>query len=146
MLIRVRGKGIKLNGKWCYKDEEVIIDEAQYEENKNYVDIIEDEEGETLPTVPETNDKDDDQIKLLELRTKAKELGIRNYHLMGKEKLEEQIAEKEAPLFGQKTDEKPDEKPDNSDIKPDNANKNPDENDLNDNNGEGATGENNPQE
>ena len=58
---------------------------------------------------------------------------------MKKETLERYIAEKEAPLFGQKADEKPDEKPDN-------ANKNPDENDLNDNNGEGATGENNPQE
>lgn len=94
MLVKVKGKGVKLNGKWCYKGEMAEIDEIEYEENKKFLDIIEDEEGPKLPQVPGKPDEDDED-ELQELRLKAKELGIRNYHLMGKEKLELAIAEKE---------------------------------------------------
>ena len=39
--VRVKGPGIKLNNVWCYINEEAIIDEAQYEDNKEYVEVIE---------------------------------------------------------------------------------------------------------
>lgn len=90
MLVKVKGKGVKLNGKWCYKEEEATINEAEWEENKEYLDIIKDDEGDKLPQVPEN-----DENELLELRKKGKELGIKNAHLMGKEKLEQLIAEKD---------------------------------------------------
>ncbi len=40
--VRVKGPGVKLNNIWCYIDEVAVIDEAQYEENKEFVDVIED--------------------------------------------------------------------------------------------------------
>lgn len=104
MLVRVRGKGVKLNGKWCYKNDEAVIDEVEYENNKDFVDIIDDEEIEQLPEIPNEDEKDDEEIELKELKTKAKELGIKNAHLMKKETLEVLIAEKEAPMFGEKSD------------------------------------------
>ena len=76
MLVKVRGKGVKLNGIWKYKNEEAEISETEWEENKEYVDIIKDDEGEKLPQ-------------------KGKELGIKNAHFMGKEKLEQLIQEYE---------------------------------------------------
>lgn len=138
MKVKVKGKGVKLNGVWIYKGEEAIIDEEQYEENKEFVDIIEDEEGPQLPQVPGKEDEDNED-ELQELRAKAKELGTRNYHLMGKEKLELAIAEKE-----KSTDENPDEN--NTDV--DDKNTETDVDDTNDgDNDEGdATGEGNPQE
>ena len=33
--VRVKGPGVKLNNIWCYIDEVAVIDEAQYEENKD---------------------------------------------------------------------------------------------------------------
>lgn len=39
--VRVKGPGVKLNNVWCYINEEAVIDEAQYEENKEYVEVIE---------------------------------------------------------------------------------------------------------
>lgn len=139
MIVQVKGKGVKLSGKWCFKGEEAEIDEIEYEKNKEYVDIIkEDIKEPQIPQVPNQNDQDEEEIKLQELRTKAKELGIRNYHLMGKDKLEAAIAEKEAPLFGTKKEENPDE------------NLNPDKNeggsDTNVDGNEDKTGEENPQE
>lgn len=130
MKVKVKGKGVKLNGIWIYKGEEAIIDEEQYEENKEFVDIIEDEEGPQLPQVPGKEDEDNKE-ELEELRAKAKELGVRNAHLMGKEKLEQAIAEKEAPLFGEKKDEETDEETDTN---------------VDNNENDNSTGEENPQE
>lgn len=128
MIVKVKGKGVKLSGKWCFKGEEAEIDEVEYEKNKEYVDIIkEDVKEPEIPQVPNKNDQDEEEIQLQELRAKAKKLGIRNSHLMGKEKLEQAIAEKEAPLFGEKKEEETDTNADN------NENDNP-------------TGEENPQE
>ena len=93
MLVKVRGKGVKLNGIWKYKNEEAEISETEWEENKEYVDIIKDDEGEKLPQVPDKNDKDLEETELLELRKKGKELGIKNAHFMGKERLERLIQE-----------------------------------------------------
>ena len=95
MLVKVRGKGVKLNGIWKYKNEEAEISETEWEENKEYVDIIKDDEGEKLPQVPNKNDKDPEEKELIELRKKGKELGIKNAHFMGKEKLEQLIQEYE---------------------------------------------------
>lgn len=127
MKVKVREEGIKLNGVWKFKGEETVIDEEQYERNKNFLNIIEDEEGPKLPQIPSKEDEEPKQSDvqntednedaederseeemLMELRMKAKELGIKNYHLMGKEKLETAIAEKEAPLFGTTPDEEND--------------------------------------
>lgn len=104
MIVRVKGKGVKLNGKWYYKNDEAVIDETEYQENKNFVDIIKDEEGPKLPQVPNKDETDPEEKELLELRMKAKELGIKNAHFMKKENLENAIAEKTAPLFGEKSD------------------------------------------
>lgn len=136
MKVKVKGKGVKLNGIWIYKGEEAIIDEEQYEENKEFVDIIEDEEGPQLPQVPGKEDEDNKE-ELQELRAKAKELGVRNAHLMGKEKLELAIAEKE-----KSTDENPDEN--NTDV--DNEETEVGDTNVGDNAEGEATGEGNPQE
>ena len=124
MLVRVRGKGVKLNGVWKYKNEEAEIDEIEFEENKEYLD-----------------DKDDEDEELLKLRKKAKELGIARANLMGEEKLRYLIAEKEAPLFGAKKEEKPD----NTDTGSNDNGTDIDNPDA-DNNDKEVTGENNPQE
>lgn len=97
--VRVKGEGVKLANRWCFINDEAIIDEATYENNKEFVDIIEDEEIEQLPEIPNEDEKDDEEIELQELRLQAKELGIKNAYLMKKEKLEKLIAEKEAPMF-----------------------------------------------
>ena len=136
MKVKVKGKGVKLNGIWIYKGEEAIIDEEQYEENKEFVDIIEDEEGPQLPQVPGKEDEDNKE-ELQELRAKATELGVRNAHLMGKEKLELAIAEKE-----KSTDENPDEN--NTDV--DNEETEVGDTNVGDNAEGEATGEGNPQE
>lgn len=109
MLVRIKGKGLKLNGKWCYKGAEVEIEETEYEKNKDYLDVIEEDDRTSIPEIPVS----DEERELEELKTKAKELGIKNYFLMKKETLKKMIAEKEAPLFGQKAEEDDDE--DNTD-------------------------------
>jgi hypothetical protein len=142
MIVRVKGKGVKLSGKWCYKNEEAEIDENEYEKNKEYLDIIkEDKNVPKVPQIPGPDDKDQEEIELQALKIKAKELGIRNYHLMGKEKLEEVIAEKEAPMFGQQSDTNEGEENKNNGE----DNENPNVNDDNNHEGE-LTGEDNPQE
>ena len=136
MKVKVREEGIKLNGTWKFKGEEAVIEEEQYEKNKDFLDIIEDEEGPRLPQVPGKEDEvKEDELK--ELRAKGKELGIKNAHLMGKEKLELAIAEKE-----KSTDENPDEN--NTDV--DNEETEVGDTNVGDNAEGEATGEGNPQE
>lgn len=117
MLVRVKGKGLKLNKEWCYKGAEVEIEEAEYEKNKDYLDVIEEKDDNTLiPEIPVS----DEEKELEELRTKAKELGIKNYYLMKIDTLKKLIDEKEAPLFGVKTQEDADkEDEDGTDDKDD---------------------------
>ena len=45
--VRVKGPGVKLKNKWCYIGDEAIIDEQEYEKNKEYIDVIEEIEAET---------------------------------------------------------------------------------------------------
>ena len=53
MIVKVKGKAVKLNGKWCYKGETENITLEQYEGKEKYLEIIEaDEEVEELPQVP----------------------------------------------------------------------------------------------
>lgn len=137
MLVRVKEKGVKLSGKWCYKNDEREIDEVEYEKNKDFVDIIKEDIQEQIPQVPGEDDKDPEEIELQELRAKAKELGIRNYHIMKKENLEKAIAEKE-----KSTDENPDEN--NTDV--DNEETEVGDTNVGDNAEGEATGEGNPQE
>ena len=39
--VRVKGEGVKLANRWCFINDEAIIDLEEYERNKEYVDIIE---------------------------------------------------------------------------------------------------------
>lgn len=96
MKVKVKGKGVKLSGKWCFKNEEVEIDEAEYEKNKEYVAIIKEDTQE--PLIPEIPGEDIKLEELKLLREKGKKLEIKNAHVMGKEKLEQLIKEKEAEL------------------------------------------------
>lgn len=47
--VRVKGEGVKLANKWCYINDEAIIDEEEYERNKEYVDVIERIEEPEIP-------------------------------------------------------------------------------------------------
>ena len=60
MKVKVREEGIKLNGVWKFKGEETVIDEEQYERNKNFLNIIEDEE---CPKLPQKTSKEDEEQK-----------------------------------------------------------------------------------
>jgi len=144
MKVKVKEEGIKLNGTWKFKGEEAVIDEEQYEKNKDFLDIIEDEEGPKLPQVPGKEDEDNEE-ELKKLRAKGKELGIKNAHLMGKEKLELVIAEKEKAEKEKEEDEKTDN-PDENNTDVDNEKTDVTDNDAGDNAEEEATGESNPQE
>ena len=56
--VRVKGEGVKLANKWCFINEEAIIDLEEYEKNKDYVDIIEEiEEPKTNPEVPTSTEE-----------------------------------------------------------------------------------------
>ena len=39
--VRVKGEGVKLANRWCFINDEAIIDKEEYEKNKEYVDVIE---------------------------------------------------------------------------------------------------------
>lgn len=103
MIVRVKGRGVKLSGRWYFKNQEAEIDEKEYEANIEYLDIIKGEKEDH--ELPQVTGLDDEEEKILnDLREKAKSLKIKNAHLMGKEKLEIAIAEAEAPMFGAKND------------------------------------------
>lgn len=53
MLVKVKGKAIKLNGRWCYKGETEEITLEQYEGKEKYLEIVKDDkEVKELPQVP----------------------------------------------------------------------------------------------
>lgn len=82
-----KNAGVKLNGKWCFKGNEAIISEEEYNLKKSFVDVIED--------IKETNERvieivvKDETIELEELR-KDLELYVENY----KKEIAESSAEK----------------------------------------------------
>lgn len=71
-----KNAGVKLNGKWCFKGNEAIISEEEYNLKKSFVDVIED--------IKEANERvieivvKDETIELEELR-KDLELYVENY-------------------------------------------------------------------
>lgn len=118
MLVKVKGRGVKLAGRWYFKNQEAEIDEKEYEANIEYLDIIKGEkEDPELPQVPGKDDEDEEEKILNDLREKAKSLKIKNAHLMGKEKLEIAIAEAEAPMFGTQNDSDENNSNENEDNK-----------------------------
>lgn len=40
MIVKVKGVGVKLAGKWCFKNQTAEISKEEYENNKEYVEII----------------------------------------------------------------------------------------------------------
>ena len=68
--------GVKLNGKWCFKNQEAIISEEEYNLKKSFVDVLED--------IRETNERvieivvKDETIDLEELK-KDLDLYVENY-------------------------------------------------------------------
>lgn len=56
--VRVKGEGVKLANRWCFINDEAIIDEEEFEKNKEYVDIIEKiEKPKADPEVPTSNEE-----------------------------------------------------------------------------------------
>ena len=155
--VKVRDVGIQLNGKSYFKNNILDVSDEDFIQIKDYVDILEedkkvDERSITIKVENEsldleklekylyqcledyeknTNNANSEEKELEELKEKAKELGIKNAHLMKKETLEKEIAEKEAPLFGTKTE---------------NADGKTEKNDKATNTNENITGEKEPQE
>lgn len=71
-----KSAGVKLNGKWCFKNQEAVISEEEYNLKKAFVDVLED--------IRETNERvieivvKDETINLEELK-KDLELYVENY-------------------------------------------------------------------
>lgn len=116
--VKLIGPGLKLKNSWHWIGDKVDISDAEYEKNKEHLELLEDIYEETVPQVitptnpgesesennnPDENEdlhdgsnEDNEEDEELEiLRSKAKELGIANAGRMKKETLVEKIAEKE---------------------------------------------------
>ena len=71
-----KSAGVKLNGKWCFKNQEAVISEEEYNLKKAFVDVLED--------IRETNERvieivvKDETINLEELKQDL-ELYVENY-------------------------------------------------------------------
>lgn len=96
MKVQVKGIGVKLAGKWCYKGDIAEITEQEYNENEEYLVVLEGEKPKKVE--PKTPKKDEEDTELKVLREKAKELGIRGANMMKKETLEAKIAEMEKEI------------------------------------------------
>ena len=71
--VRVKGPGVKLNNIWCYINEVAVIDEAQYEENKEYVEVIEEiEENSNTKLKEENKSVDGSDINVGAMKQKKK--------------------------------------------------------------------------
>lgn len=109
MKVQVKGIGVKLAGKWCYKGDIAEITEEEYSENEKYLIVL---EGATpKKTEQKTQKKDEEDTELKVLREKAKELGIRGANMMKKETLEAKIAEMEKKIENPDDEEDPGENP-----------------------------------
>lgn len=91
MIVKVKGKAVKLNGKWCYKGETENITLEQYEGKEKYLEIVEaDEEVEELPQVPGENVIEDElQEEKTEVDEKVENEKVEN------EKVEEENQQEE---------------------------------------------------
>lgn len=109
MIVKVKGAGVKLAGKWCFKNETVEISKEEYKNNKEYVEVIQEDieesknpEGE-LNNGSDTNDgainegensgEDNKDEELETLKEEAKKLGINVTHNMRKDTIIKKIEE-----------------------------------------------------
>lgn len=99
--VRVKGPGVKLNNVWRYINEEAIIDEAQYEDNKEYVEVIEEIEENANKKSKEENKSTD----------ASNTNTVNNEEEISKEELEENNKEdsEENSKKSEENDEKEDE-------------------------------------
>lgn len=72
----VKGPALKLNGKWCYDKDTVIVSEDVYEKNKKYLDVVEEISDKKERTI--TIMVKDETINLKELKQEL-ELYVENY-------------------------------------------------------------------
>lgn len=91
MKVKVTGAGLKLAGKWHFIDEIVEINKEEYERNKDYVEVVEENNNQN----PEGNQNSNEDEELEKLIEQAKGLGIRNVRNMKKETLIAKIKETE---------------------------------------------------
>lgn len=109
MIVKVKGVGVKLAGKWCFKNQTAEIGKEEYENNKEYVEVIQEDieepknpEGE-LNNGSDTNDgtinegensgEDNKDEELEALKEEAKKLGINVTHNMRKDTIIKKIEE-----------------------------------------------------
>ena len=108
MIVKVKGVGVKLAGKWCFKNQTAEISKEEYENNKEYVEIIQKDieepknpEGE-LNNGSDTNNstinEGDKDEELETLKEEAKKLGINVTHNMKKETIIKKIEEVNAKI------------------------------------------------
>lgn len=98
MIVKVKGAGVKLAGKWCFVNETAEIDKEEYEANKEYVEVIQEDVE---------NPKIDEELE--QLREKAKELGIKITNNMKKETIMTKIEETEKAIKAQEDTGNPEE-------------------------------------
>lgn len=109
MKVQVKGIGVKLAGKWCYKGDIAEITEEEFNENEEYLIVL--EGAAKKKAEPKTPKRDEEDAELKVLREKAKELGIRGANMMKKETLEAKIAEMEKEIENPDDEENPGENP-----------------------------------
>lgn len=106
MKVKVKGPAVKLAGKWCFVGDETIIEKEEYDLNKDYVDIIDENaktpvlaSGGVLPNGTEGKDQTSEYEKELntkeleELKTIATEKQIKFNANIGKPNLIKKIIE-----------------------------------------------------
>ena len=109
MIVKVKGAGVKLAGKWHFKNQIAEISKEEYENNKEYIEVIQEDieqpknpEGELNNgtdindgTIDEEgNSGEDNKDEELEiLKEEAKKLGINVTHNMKKETIIKKIEE-----------------------------------------------------
>lgn len=110
--VRVKGPAIKLQGQWKFKGETAKIEQKEYDENKDYLEVIKGEvkQNNNIQKNAINNQNNNNGPTLTELREKAKDLGIKGANKMGKEELITKIEEAE------KTDELEEEQSEENEI------------------------------
>lgn len=92
--VKLLGPGLKLQNKWYWINEIASVSDEEYEENKKYLQLL--EEAVLLPeddendTDEETDENADEEMDIL--RQKATELGIKVTSNMKKETLLKKIS------------------------------------------------------
>ena len=83
--VSIKDAGLKLNGSWHYKGDEVVVDDNEYEANKDYLILLEDMTGNNerkIEIVVEDETIDIDKLKA------DIEIFVQNYNNIKDEKEE----------------------------------------------------------